>query len=358
MKKVILKIDKKNIPIFIGDHIITKIDFSKYIKGNDVVIITNKVLAKLHLDKLKKSFKKFNLDTFVLPDGEKYKDINSFTKIHDFLIKNKYGRDLTIIAFGGGVIGDLASFSADTFHRGVNLIHIPTTLLAQVDSSVGGKSGINHSLGKNLIGSFKHPEVIIMDTSYHKTLPKKEFVSGIAEVIKYGIIGSKTFLKWLNTNAESILMKKNEYLVKLIYASVKAKSQVVQKDEKESGIRAYLNYGHTLGHAIESSKKYKGILHGEAVSIGMTFASFISAEKSTLSIEEFNLIENTLIKFGLPVSIPHNIPCAKIIKHIDFDKKKKQGKNNFVLLNSIGKCYITNSLDIKYIEKSVKSFQN
>ena len=153
-------------------------------------------------------------------------------------------------------------------------------------------------------------------------------------------------------------MRKKEYLIKLISISVKAKSQIVQKDEKESGIRAYLNYGHTLGHAIESSKNYKGMLHGEAISIGMTFASFISAEKNTLPIEEFNLIENTLIKFRLPVSIPRNISCAKIIKHMDFDKKKKQGKNNFVLLNSIGKCYMTNTLDIKYIAKLIQSFQN
>jgi len=198
MKKILFKIEGKNIPIIIGNEICSKTSISKYIDYKDVVIITNTRIAKLHLKNLEKSLKSFNVKTLILPDGEKYKNISSLNKVHDFLIKSKFNRNLTVIALGGGVIGDLAGFASDTFLRGVNLIHIPTTLLAQVDSSIGGKTGVNHKYGKNLIGSFKHPVAIFIDTSYLKTLPQKEYISGLSEVVKYGAIGDKVFLKWLN----------------------------------------------------------------------------------------------------------------------------------------------------------------
>lgn len=358
MKKVILKTNDRNIPIFIGEKIVNRTNLHKYINHKDIVIITNSKIAKIHLNNLRKILKKYNVQSYILPDGEKYKNLNSLNKIHNFLISNKYNRDVTIIALGGGVIGDLAAFAADTFLRGVDLIHIPTTLLAQVDSSIGGKSGINHDFGKNLIGSFKHPKAVFVDIEYLKTLPIKEFISGLAEVIKYGVISNNIFLKWLNKNTEKILNKDSRSLIKIITTSIKEKVTIVEKDEKESNIRAYLNFGHTLGHAIESSKNYKGILHGEAISIGMLFASAISVEKSALTIDEFNLIEDTLRNFRLPISIPRSIKTTKIIQHMAFDKKNKDGKNNFVLLKSIGSCHIYNALKASYISSLVKTFQS
>ena len=358
MKKILFKIDGRKIPIFVGHNVCGKASISKYIDYKDIVIITNTKIAKLHLKKLEKSLKSFNVKTLIFPDGEKYKNISSLNKIHDFLIKSKFNRNLTVIALGGGVIGDLAGFASDTFLRGVNLIHIPTTLLAQVDSSIGGKTGVNHKYGKNLIGSFKHPVAIFIDIRYLKTLPQKEYISGLSEVVKYGAIGDRAFLRWLNTNSKLILERDPDSLVKLILMSVKAKVSVVQKDEKESNIRAHLNFGHTLGHAIESSLNYKGISHGEAVSIGMLFASAISVEKSDLKIDEFNLIENTLANFSLPVRIPSSIPGAKILQNMTYDKKNKKGKINFVLLTSIGSCCLNDHIDDRYILGLLKTFQS
>ena len=358
MKKILFKIDGRKIPIIVGHNVCGKVSISKYIDYKDIVIITNTKIAKLHLKKLEKSLKSFNVKTLIFPDGEKYKNISSLNKVHDFLIKSKFNRNLTVIALGGGVIGDLAGFASDTFLRGVNLIHIPTTLLAQVDSSIGGKTGVNHKYGKNLIGSFKHPVAIFIDISYLKTLPQKEYISGLSEVVKYGAIGDRAFLRWLNTNSKLILERDPDSLVKLILMSVKAKVSVVQKDEKESNIRAHLNFGHTLGHAIESSLNYKGISHGEAVSIGMLFASAISVEKSDLKIDEFNLIENTLANFSLPVRIPSSIPGAKILQNMTYDKKNKKGKINFVLLTSIGSCCLNDHIDDRYILGLLKTFQS
>ena len=358
MKKVSLKLENKKIPIYIGDNIFVNPIIANHIKHKDIVIITNTKVANLHLKKVKQSLKGFFVKTLILPDGEKYKDINTLNKIHNYLIKNKFNRDLTVIALGGGVIGDLVAFASDTFLRGVNLIQIPTTLLAQVDSSIGGKAGINHQNGKNLIGSFKHPEAIFIDIMSLKTLSSKQYISGLAEVVKYGAIGNASFLKWLNKNYKAISSRKTEFLIKLITTSVKAKVEVVQKDEKESNIRAHLNFGHTLGHAIESAMKYKGVLHGEAVSIGMNFASAISVEQSSLEISEYNLLEDTLLKLGLPVHIPSSISNKNIMKHMSFDKKKKNGKNHLILLESIGKSFICDELTDNYISKFVKTFQS
>ena len=204
MIKKTLKTQTNNVPIFIGDKIISISLLKSLIKSKDVVIITNVIVAKYHLKNLKNKLRGFNILTYIIPDGEKYKNIKTLQQIHDYLIKNKYDRSLTIVALGGGVIGDMVAFAADTFMRGVQLIHIPTTLLAQVDSSIGGKCGINHPLGKNMIGSFKHPSVILMDSAILKTLPKREFMAGMAEVIKYGLIKNKSFFKFIDNNLSLI----------------------------------------------------------------------------------------------------------------------------------------------------------
>ena len=200
MKKINLKVNGIKVPIIIGREIFKSVNVAEYVAKNDVVIVTNSTIAKLYLKQTKRLFREFNVSSLILPDGEKYKNIQTIQKIYDFLIKNKLDRSVTIVALGGGVIGDMVAFAADTFMRGVDLIHIPTTLLAQVDSSIGGKCGINHPLGKNLIGSFKHPRAVIMDTATLKTLPKREFMAGMAEVIKYGLIKNKSFFNFIDNN--------------------------------------------------------------------------------------------------------------------------------------------------------------
>jgi len=273
MKKISLKLNAKKIPIYIGNNLLRDGVINDYIKHRDVVIITNTKVAKLHLGQVKKAIKNCRIQTLILPDGEKYKNVTTLNKVHDYLVKNKFNRDLTIIALGGGVIGDLAGFASDTFLRGVNLIHIPTTLLAQVDSSIGGKTGVNHKNGKNLIGSFKHPIAIFIDIIFLKTLSNKQFISGLAEVIKYGLIKDINFFNWLEQECENILDYDQLKLQTVITKSCHIKAEIIQDDEKENGKRALLNLGHTFAHAIEAFGNYDGkIIHGEAVSIGICLA--------------------------------------------------------------------------------------
>jgi 3-dehydroquinate synthase len=356
MIKKTLKTQTNNVPIFIGDKIISISLLKSLIKSKDVVIITNVIVAKYHLKNLKNKLRGFNILTYIIPDGEKYKNIKTLQQIHDYLIKNKYDRSLTIVALGGGVIGDMVAFAADTFMRGVQLIHIPTTLLAQVDSSIGGKCGINHPLGKNMIGSFKHPSVILMDSAVLKTLPKREFMAGMAEVIKYGLIKNKSFFKFIDNNYSKIIQQNTDCLLRTIFTCASIKAQVVKEDELESGIRAILNFGHTFGHAIEASKNYKGILHGEAISVGMNIASAISADQGYLTHDEYCNIEDMLLNMQMPTMIPKKITSASIMKHIGHDKKKISGKNRFILLDKIGNAFINDKLDNKYLKEISKNF--
>lgn len=356
MKKVILNTSDKKIPICIGNNLLKKFDPSKYVNNKDVLIITNTTVSKLYLNRTKKLFREFNVNTLVLPDGERHKNSITLHKIYDFLVKNHYDRSLTIVALGGGVIGDIAAFSADTFMRGISLIHIPTTLLSQVDSSIGGKCGINHSLGKNLIGSFKHPKLVLIDPTVLKSLPKREFLAGMAEVIKYGLIKNKTFFNFLNNNYRKIYNFNGSCIIKMITTCVQIKSQIVKEDELEGGIRALLNFGHSFGHAIEASKNYKGILHGEAVSIGMNIASAISADQNFLTHEQYCEIEDMILNLGLPTMIPKKITSTNIMKHLAHDKKKLSGKNRFILLKNIGAAFITDKLENKYLKDLSKNF--
>ena len=356
MKKINLKVNDIKVPIIIGREILKTVNVAKYVSKNDVVIVTNSTIARLYLRQTKRLFKEFNVRCLILPDGEKYKNIQTLQKIHNFLIKNKLDRSLTIVALGGGVIGDIVAFAADTFMRGVDLIHIPTTLLAQVVSSIGGKCGINHPIGKNLIGSFKHPKVVIMDTATLKTLPKREFMAGMAEVIKYGLIKNKSFFNFIDNNHLKITKQDHETLIKTIFTCASIKSQVVREDELEGGVRAILNFGHTFGHAIEASKSYKGILHGEAISIGMNIASAISADQGYLTHDEYCNIEDMLLNMHMPTMIPKKITVASIVKHLGYDKKKIAGKNRFILLDKIGKSFISDKLNNKYLKDITKNF--
>jgi 3-dehydroquinate synthase len=356
VKKIILKTSDSHVQIHVGKYILKDFDVSKYVSNKDVLIITNSRVGKLYLNRTKQLFKKYNVDSLVLPDGEKYKNNETLKKIYNYIIRKQYDRSLTIVALGGGVIGDMVAFAADTFMRGVSLIHIPTTLLAQVDSSIGGKCGINHTLGKNLIGSFKHPKLVLIDTSVLKTLPKSEFLAGMAEVIKYGLIKNKKFFDFLNSNYKEIFKLNDDCLMKVITTCVSTKAQIVKEDELEGSVRALLNFGHTFGHAIEASKNYKGILHGEAVSIGMNMAAAISADQELITHDEYCEIEDMILRLGLPTQIPSKISSSMLMKHLGHDKKKISGKNRFILLNKIGEAFISDQLENKYLKELSKNF--
>ncbi len=358
MKKIFLTTRNNKVPILIGNDIITSKLLSTHIKSKNVIIITNETIGKIYLKKIKNCFKRYNTQVLEIKDGEKYKNISIFTKIHDHLIRNRFDRDLTIVALGGGVIGDLVGFVASTFMRGVKLIHLPTTLLAQVDSSIGGKTAVNHPNGKNLIGTFYQPDSIIIDTKFLQTLPEEEYTSGLAEVVKYGLISKPSLLVWMNKNSKKILSKNKDCLSYIVSISAKEKVRFVSQDERESNVRAFLNYGHTLGHAIEAAMNYRNILHGQAISIGMLFASMLSVEKNMLDINDFNLIEDTLEKLNLPTEIPKRIKTRDIVKHIKFDKKKQNNRNRFVLLNKLGKCVINDKLTDNFLGNMIEHYRS
>src|SRR5690554_6087338 len=270
MRTLTVELAERSYPIFIGTGLINKSElYLPYIKGRQALIVTNTTVETLYLKQVQEALTGIQVDTVVLDDGEQYKTTNELNKIYDALLANKHNRTTTLIALGGGVVGDMCGFAAATYQRGVNFIQVPTTLLSQVDSSVGGKTGVNHKLGKNMIGAFHQPQAVIADTQTLNTLPDNELSAGLAEVIKYGLIFDAEFYLWLKQNIDSLLNRISTALAYAIERSCQNKAKVVALDEKEGGIRAILNLGHTFGHAIESHQGYGHWLHGEAVSAGM-----------------------------------------------------------------------------------------
>ena len=352
MKKIIVKLKKQSYPILIGKNILSKKNILNNIKEKNIALVTNKKINALHLSKIKNSFIKKN--KIILNDGEKYKNQESISKIYNYLLKNKFSRDSYLVAFGGGVIGDMTGFAAATYQRGINFIQIPTTLLAMVDSSVGGKTGINHKLGKNMIGSFHQPVSVLIDTEILKTLPKRQFNAGMAEVIKYGIIKDKNFFNWIVKNYKKIKSQDTESIIKIIKRSCEIKAKIVSLDEKEKNIRALLNLGHTFGHAIENNLGYGKWLHGEAIACGFLIASSIAVQKNTMNISEYNKIKNILKIFNLPTKLPKNINLEKIYKTMLLDKKVKNNKIFYVLPKNIGNAYITDKITKKIVIKALK----
>jgi len=298
----------------------------------------------------KPSTQVFNI---ILQHGEKAKSIQNFQKILNFLADNNFDRTDLIIAVGGGVVGDISGYVASSYLRGIQFIQIPTTLLAQVDSSVGGKTAINISAGKNLVGAFYNPKGVIIDTSVLKTLPSREFKAGLAEVIKYALIQDKSLFTTLKKCYEKILSMEHKIIEEIIFLSIQNKAMIVTKDEKENGIRAILNFGHTFGHAIEAQSKYKKILHGEAVAKGMKIASRISYLENLISKEEHKEVINLLQKFEFDLSLKQ-YKYGELKPYIFRDKKIKKGKLNLVLLNQISNAIVTNSFDAKNLQKGLQ----
>lgn len=342
MRTLTVELAERSYPIFIGAGLINKSElYLPYIKGRQALIVTNTTVETLYLKQVQEALTGIQVDTVVLDDGEQYKTTNELNKIYDALLANKHNRTTTLIALGGGVVGDMCGFAAATYQRGVNFIQVPTTLLSQVDSSVGGKTGVNHPLGKNMIGAFHQPQAVIADTEVLNTLPDNELSAGLAEVIKYGLIADVEFYRWLQENVTELTQRSAQALAFAIERSCQNKADVVAKDEKESGIRATLNLGHTFGHAIEAEQGYGNWLHGEAVAVGMLQAADLSWRLGNITAAEVDDLRQLLQAANLPVAGPESMSANQYLEHMAVDKKVLDGRIRLVLLEQIGKALIT-----------------
>ncbi len=357
MQTLEVKLGDRSYPIHIGSKIIDQADLIlPHLKRKQVAIVTNTVVAPLYLDKLSQALSNAGVSIIpiILPDGEAYKNTETLNHIYDALLSSRCERNTTLIALGGGVIGDLTGFAAATFLRGVPFIQVPTTLLSQVDSSVGGKTGINHPLGKNMIGAFYQPQLVLADIDTLKTLNPRELSAGIAEVIKYGLIRDHDFFSWLEINMEKLVSLDQAVTAYAIYRSCQNKAEVVAVDEKESGERALLNLGHTFGHAIENAMGYGVWLHGEAVAAGSMLAADLSHRMGWLSQEEVNRIESSFLRANLPVKAP-NLGFERYLDLMGLDKKVVDGKIRFVLQKGIGKTILTSDYDIDALRQTLSN---
>lgn len=351
-----VELQERRYPILIGSGLLQ--DETRYpVKdGERIMIVSNPTIAQFYLKTVMDALEKRGcvVDHVLLPDGEKYKTLDSLNLIFTKLLQGNHGRDTTIIALGGGVIGDVAGFAAASYQRGVRLIQIPTTLLSQVDSSVGGKTAVNHELGKNMIGAFYQPVTVMIDTLTLNTLPKREVNAGLAEVIKYGAILDNEFFEWLEKNIDDLVSLKQEALQYCIARCCQIKADVVARDETEKGDRALLNLGHTFGHAIETHLGYGNWLHGEAVSVGMMMAAALSEELGNISVAEVARLEKLLARANLPTVSPDGMKAEDYLPHMMRDKKVLAGKLRLVLLKSVGQAYVATDTDHNLVLNAIR----
>lgn len=344
MQTLTVDLGERSYPIYIGDGLLTRADlFAKHLAGRQVTIVTNDTVAPLYLAVLKSALADSEIATVILPDGEAYKNWETLQLIFDGMLTARHDRRTTVIALGGGVVGDMAGFAAACYQRGVNFIQVPTTLLSQVDSSVGGKTGINHPLGKNMIGAFYQPQAVIIDTTVLKTLSARELSAGLAEVIKYGLICDAPFLDWLESNMRAMRELDLAVLAQAIERSCAAKARVVGSDERESGLRAILNLGHTFGHAIETHMGYGVWLHGEAVAAGTAMALEMSSHLGWITTAERDRGLRLLLQAGLPVVPPAEMRPEDFLVHMAVDKKVLDGRLRLVLLKAVGDAIVTDA---------------
>ncbi len=346
MHQLSVELGDRSYPIFTGSELFSKSEYLlPYIHGQQVCVVTNETVAPLYLQQLKAVLGGKDILEVVLPDGEQYKNIDTLNLIFDQLLAARHNRTTTLIALGGGVTGDMTGFAAACYQRGVDFIQVPTTLLAMVDSSVGGKTGVNHALGKNMIGAFYQPNCVLADTDLLKTLPERELSAGIAEVIKYGLISDYEFFLWLEQNMDKLLAKDEAALAYAINRSCQNKAAVVARDEREGGIRAILNFGHTFGHAIETAQGYGVWLHGEAVASGMVMAADLSQRMGMISRDDLNRLVSMLKRAKLPVIAPDTMTSDDFIALMSVDKKVLDGRLRLVLLQSMGEAIVTSDID-------------
>jgi 3-dehydroquinate synthase len=340
MDTVTIDLGERSYPVMIGEGLLeTPGALAPWLSRSQVVIVTNDVVGPLYLDMLRAAIDGPAIDVFEMPDGETHKSLQVFESLLSFLLQRRHGRSTTLIALGGGVVGDLTGFAAACYQRGVDFVQVPTTLLAQVDSSVGGKTAVNHPLGKNMIGAFYQPRAVLADATVLRTLPDREYAAGLAEVVKYGAINDLPFFEWLERSAPALQARDGAALRYAVRRSVENKAEVVAADEREAGIRAILNFGHTFGHAIETLTGYQQFLHGEAVAIGMVQAAMLSAALGLCPAGDVARIGRLLQVLGLPVTAPALDPEA-MLETMGLDKKVQDGKLRLILSHGLGQVAV------------------
>ena len=346
MRKLNVDLGDRAYPIFIGPGLIGDgALYRPHVHGTQVMVVSNETVAPLYLAQVEAALAGYRLAHVILPDGEQYKTLGVLDRIYTALLQNRFDRRCTLVALGGGVVGDMTGYAAASYQRGVNFIQVPTTLLSQVDSSVGGKTGVNHPLGKNMIGAFHQPQCVIADTVTLDTLPDRELSAGLAEVIKYGLINDPEFFAWLEQNMPALVARDPGALAYAIERSCADKAALVAADEREAGQRALLNLGHTFGHAIETAMGYGTWLHGEAVGAGMCMAAAMSARLGWLSDAQVQRIDRLVAAAGLPTRPPPEVAPERFTELMAVDKKVLDGQLRLVLIKDIGKSVISADFD-------------
>jgi len=364
MKKIIVELGDRSYPIYAGNDLLSKTNLlAENIRSKQLMVVSNTTIAPLYLEKLMQSLQGLaseglEINSVILPDGEQYKTLDAVNDIITALLNKRYSRNCCLLALGGGVVGDITGFAAACYQRGVDYIQLPTTVLAQVDSSVGGKTGVNHAAGKNMIGAFHQPRAVIADTSVLETLDDREVSAGFAEVVKYGLIRDAKFFDWLENNIEKLLNRDADALAYIIEQSCNNKAEVVAEDEMESGIRAILNLGHTFGHAIETGLGYGKWLHGEAIALGMLMAADLSHRMDWVSEDITDRIEKMLVKLNLPVALPDDLDPEKMRELMSVDKKAKDGMLFLILLKGIGEAVVTDEFNEDLLMETLHRFSS
>ncbi|MDQ7089553.1 MAG: 3-dehydroquinate synthase [Methylococcales bacterium] len=357
MKQLDVDLGDRSYPIYIGSDLVSQEKLlAQHIQANQVVVVTNTTIAPLYLQGLCDNLSAYNVEHIILPDGEQYKTLSYVETIFTQLLEARFNRNATLIALGGGVVGDMGGFAAACYQRGINFIQIPTTLLAQVDSSVGGKTGVNHALGKNMIGAFYQPQAVIADIKVLTTLDDRQLAAGIAEVIKYGLIRDYEFFEWLEANIDLLVQKDEKALMFAIERSCFNKAAVVAEDEHESGIRATLNLGHTFGHAIETGMGYGQYLHGEAVAIGTCLAADLSRRLGYLTDDEVTRIIKLFKRVNLPILSPEKLTAKRYLELMAVDKKNIGGSIRLILLEKMGKATLPMSVETVILEQTLTDY--
>lgn len=357
MRTLTVSLGERSYPIYIGPGILERASlWARHLDSRQVLIVTNATVAPLYLAAVRRQLEDRQVAELILPDGEAFKTLDSAMAVFGELLRQKFNRRAHIIALGGGVIGDLAGFAAACYQRGIPFLQVPTTLLAQVDSSVGGKTAVNHPLGKNMIGCFHQPKCVIADTATLATLPDRELRAGLAEVVKYGLIRDPEFFAWLETSIDALLARDPEALGFAIERSCRNKAEVVAADEHENGERATLNLGHTFGHAIETGLGYGEVLHGEAVAIGMCLAADLSHRLGWLRAGELERVVALLRRAGLPTSAPAALDAGRFLELMAVDKKNLEGVLRLILLEGIGAATLPTAVDARVLRETLEQY--
>lgn len=359
MNQLIVELGERSYPILIRSGLLSSIEEWSAHLGKQVLIVSNETLSARYAEPLRTRLEALGLSklsVFALPDGEAFKNLETLNSIFDHLLEHGFNRTVTLVALGGGVVGDMTGFAAACYQRGVKFIQVPTTLLSQVDSSVGGKTGVNHPLGKNMIGAFYQPQCVVIDLEVLDTLPDKELSAGLAEVLKYGLIHDANFFSWLEKNAEQLYARQPELLSHAIRRSCEIKAEVVAKDETESGLRAILNLGHTFGHAIESHQGYGAWLHGEAVAVGMLMACDLSWRLGWIDESVIDRARALCEAFRLPTRSPRGMTPEDYKKYMILDKKVLNSKIRLVLLCALGEACVTEDFSAELLQQTLESF--